>query len=204
MNTLEKRVYQSVCRDGLLEMTVGTYMVLLGSIFIFQPKLVVFSVFFMFLLKPLVQKVKNTCIYPRTGYVKLKKEDEAVGKGIAITAVVFVLILAGSLIALILSLGTVPGRNIWFRWFLPILSSIMFAFGPLWVATTYGLKRAYVFAAFVPLCGIAVAVTGVTTGYTSIGIVCLASGIPALVSGMIMFNSFLRRYPLEDVSNVIE
>ncbi len=204
MNQLEKRVYQSVCRDGLLEMTVGTYMVLLGTIFIFQPRLVAFSVFFMFLLKPLVQKVKNSCIYPRTGYVKLKNEDETVGKGIAITAVIFILVLAGSLIALILSLGTVAGRQIWFRWFLPILSSIMFAFGPFWVGTTYGLKRAYLFAAFVPLCGITVAVTGITTGYTSIGIVCLAAGTPALISGVIMFNSFLRRYPLEDVSNVIE
>ncbi len=201
MKKMEKRVYQAMSENGLLEMSLGVYLLVLGILFIGQPKLVAFSVFIMFILKPAVTKIQNRYIHPRIGYVKLREVDSSVGKGIAITAVIFILILVGSLIALNIVLGNVQGRLIWFRWFLPILSSIMFAFGPYWLGSTYGLKRGYFMACFIPAVGILVAILGKTTGYTSLGIIFLTGAIPSIIAGTIMFKRFLLKYPVEEVSD---
>lgn len=201
MKEMERRVYQVMSENGLLEMSIGVYLLVLGIMFLEAPKLVTFSALMIFILKPAIEKIQNRYIHPRIGYVKLRETDSSVGKGIVITAVVFILTLVGSLITLNLVLGSNQGSLIWFRWFFPILSSVMFAFGPFWLGSTYGLKRGYFMACFIPLVGIFVAVLGKTTGYTSLGIIFLTGAIPSVVSGIIMFKRFLLKYPIEEVSD---
>lgn len=198
---MERRVFQSMSENGLLEMSAGFYLLVLGVLFLEEPKLVAFSVFALFIIKPVVTKIQNRYIHPRIGYVKLRENDSSVGKGIALGSAFFIVILVGSLIALNITLGSDQGRTIWFRWFLPILASVMFAFGPYWLGSTYGLKRGYFMAFFIPAIGIIIALLGKTTGYTSLGIVFLTAALPSIISGVIMFNRFLSQNPVGEVSD---
>ena len=198
MKAIERQVYRAAYQDGLLETFLGGYLFIFGSLMVAKPGMASFSALTIFVIRPLFTKVKNRYTYPRVGYVKLPQENESAGKEIGLTAILFIVILVASLIVLSALMGNESGKEFWFRWFLPVLASILFSFGPLWMGRTYGLKRAYFIAVLIPLLGISMAITGIFTGYAAVGVICLTGGFLSLVSGVIMFSRFLRKYPVEE------
>jgi uncharacterized membrane protein HdeD (DUF308 family) len=46
------------------------------------------------------------------------------------------------------------------------------------------------------LSGIVIPVLGIASGYEAVGLECLVVGVISLISGVIMFTRFLRKYPL--------
>jgi hypothetical protein len=46
------------------------------------------------------------------------------------------------------------------------------------------------------LSGIVIPVLGIASGYEAIGLECLLVGVISLISGVIMFTRFLRKYPI--------
>jgi len=198
LNEIKQRVQHAAYQDGLLEMFLGGFLVLFAVLFLSSPGLSGFSVLVILVFNPLFERMKQRYIYPRIGYVKFGKDKEADPKGIVIAVIVFVIVLLGALGILVLAIGAERGRNFWLDYFLPGFTGFMMAIGPYWLGQTYGLVRAYVFAALFLLGGIAIPVLGIATGYNAVGLLCLSMGLLALVSGVIMFGRFLRRYPVEE------
>ena len=183
-------------------MFLGGYLLLIGGMFATESSLASFSVFLVLLLNPLFERAKSRYIYPRIGYVKLQEEKDADPKGIATVAVGFLVVLLGSIGLFTIAMGRERGWSFWFDYFVPVFAGFMMAVGPFWLGQTYGLKRGYVFAVLFPLGGILIPVLGVATGYAAIGFECLFVGLVSLVSGVIMFTRFLRKYPAEESPDV--
>jgi hypothetical protein len=195
LKEIERRVHQSVFQDGLTEIMMGGFLLVVGALFATSMKLILLiSLLVIFLGNPLLERAKKRYIYPRIGYVKLRPEKEADPKGIAVAAIVFVVILLGSGI-FSLTMGKDRGWAFWFKYFLPGSTGFMLAIGPFWLGETYGVRRGYVFAVLFLLSGIVIPVLGIASGYEAIGLECLLVGVISLISGMIMFTRFLRKYP---------
>jgi len=200
LKDIERRVHHSAYQDGLLEIFLGGYLLLVGGVLVAEPELTPFSVFLVFLLKPLFERAKNRYIYPRVGYVKLRagKTDS---RGIVIGAIGFSIALLVSIGLFILGMGEEHHWSFWLDYFVPGISGFMLATGPFWLGRRYGLKRGYVLAALFSLGGVLIPVLGVAAGYTAVGVECLLAGLLSLISGVIMFTRFLFRYPPEGVPN---
>jgi hypothetical protein len=170
--------------------TLATDMLPLGIVFI------VIAIFF---AKPLIERVKKRYIYPRIGYVKLPEDPNATGKGIAIAALVFVVLLLGAMGISMLVLGTENGVDFFLTYIVPPATGVMFAIGPYWLGQTYGLLRGYVWAALFVLGGIAMPVFQIASGYQAVGLLSTMMGLLTLTTGTIMFVRFIRKYPAEPV-----
>jgi hypothetical protein len=72
----------------------------------------------------------------------------------------------------------------------------MLAIGPFWLGETYGVRRGYVFAVLFLLSGIVIPVLGIASGYEAIAFECFLVGVISLISGVIMFTRFLRKYAI--------
>jgi len=196
LKEIERRVYQSVFQDGLMEIFLGGFLLVVSALFAISMKLILLpSLLVIFLGNPLLERLKKRYIYPRIGYVKLRPEKEADPKGIAVAAIVFVVILLGSGI-FSLTMGKDRGWAFWFKYFLPGSTGFMLAIGPFWLGETYGVRRGYVFAVLFLLSGIVIPVLGIASGYEAIGFECLLVGVISLISGVVMFTRFLRKYPI--------
>ncbi len=198
LKDIERRVHHSAYQDGLLELFLGGYLLLVGAMLAAESKLTPSSVFLLFLLNPLFEQIKKRYIYPRVGYVKFRAEKEADPKGIVNGMIGFLVVLLGSIGVFILLMGKEQGWNFWFDYFVPVLGAFMMAIGPFWLGQTYGLKRGYVLAVLFPLGGILIPVLGIATGYVAIGLECLLVGLISLITGTIMFTHFLFKYPPEE------
>lgn len=197
LKEIERRVEQSVFQDGLMEIMMGGFLLVFGALLAAGPKLTLFiSLLVIFFGNPVLERLKKRYIYPRIGYVKLRPEKEADPKGIAVAAIVFVVILLGSMGLFHLTMGEDRGLAFWFNYFFPGATGFMLAIGPFWLGETYGVKRGYVWAALFLLSGIAIPVLGIASGYKAVGLECLLVGMVSLISGVVMFTRFLRKYPL--------
>jgi len=197
LKEIERRVHQSVFQDGLMEIMMGGFLLVVGASLAMDMKwgVLLISLLVIFLGNPLLERAKKRYVYPRIGYVKLRPEKEADPKGIVVAAIVFVVILLGSGL-FTLAIGKDRGWAFWFKYFLPGSTGFMLAIGPFWLGETYGVRRGYVFAVLFLLSGIAIPVLGIASGYEAVGLECLVVGVISLISGVIMFTRFLRKYPL--------
>jgi hypothetical protein len=197
LKEIERRVHQSVFQDGLMEIMMGGFLLVFGASLAMDMKWIplIISLLVIFLGNPLLERAKKRYIYPRIGYVKLRPEKEADPKGIVVAAIVFVVILLGSGL-FTLAIGKDRGWAFWFKYFLPGSTGFMLAIGPFWLGETYGVRRGYVFAVLFLLSGIVIPVLGIAQGYEAVGFECLPVGVISLISGVIMFTRFLRKYPL--------
>lgn len=198
LEEIERRVHQSVFQDGLMEIIMGGFLLVVSALFATSMMALIplISLLVIFLGNPLLERAKKRYIYPRIGYVKLRPEKEADPKGIAVAAIVFVVILLGSIGIFNLMMGKDRGLAFWFKYFLPGSTGFMLAIGPFWLGETYGVRRGYVFAVLFLLSGIVIPVLGIASGYEAIGFECLLVGVISLISGVIMFTRFLRKYPI--------
>ena len=197
LKEIERRVHQSVFQDGLMEIIMGGFLLVVSALFAISMELIpLISLLVIFLGNPLLERAKKRYIYPRIGYVKLRPEKEADPKGIAAAVIVFVVVLLGSMGLFHITMGEDRGWAFWFNYFFPGSTGFMLAIGPFWLGETYGVQRGYVFAALFLLSGIAIPVLGIASGYEAVGLECLLVGVISLISGVIMFTRFLRKYPI--------
>jgi len=197
LKEIERRVHQSVFQDGLMEIMMGGFLLVVGASLVMDMKwgVLLISLLVIFLGNPLLERAKKRYVYPRIGYVKLRPEKEADPKGIVVAAIVFVVILLGSGL-FTLAIGKDRGWAFWFKYFLPGSTGFMLAIGPFWLGETYGVRRGYVLAVLFLLSGIVIPVLGIASGYEAVGLECLVVGVISLISGVIMFTRFLRNNPV--------
>jgi hypothetical protein len=141
------------------------------------------------------ERIKQRYIYPRIGYVKLPQDPNTTGKGIAIAAVIMVVVLLGIMFLSMAILGQDPGLAFFLTTIVPPASGFMLAIGPYWLGQTYGLVRGYVWAVLFVLGGIAMPLFGIASGYQAVGLLCTVMGLVTLATGTIMFLRFIHRFP---------
>lgn len=197
LKEIERRVHQSVFQDGLIEIMMGGFLLVVGGLLGRAGRLLLLiSLLVPFLGNALLERLKKRYIYPRIGYVKLRPKKEADPKGIVVAGILYVVIMLASMALFPLAMGKERGWTFWFNYFLPASAGFMLAIGPFWLGETYGVKRGYVFAALFLLSGIAIPVLGIASGYEAVALECLLVGVISLISGVIMFTRFLRKCPL--------
>jgi len=197
LKEIERRANYAAFQDGLTEILMGLFLFFYGGALATDtlPLGLVFIVITVFFAKPLVEQIKKRCIYPRTGYVKLPEDPHTTGKGIAIAAVAFIVILLGAMAISMLVMGLDAGVTFFLTYIVPPAAGFMLAIGPYWLGQTYGLMRAYVWAALFVLGGIAMPVFQIASGYQAVGLLCTVVGLITFVTGSIMFLRFIRKYP---------
>jgi hypothetical protein len=195
LKEIERRANYAAFQDGLMEILMGLVLIFFGGAMASKGTLTPFIVFVIFFANPVLKRVKERYIFPRVGYVKLPQEEQTDTKGIGIAALIFVIFLLSSLGISIWIMGVNAGRDFWMRYILPPFTGFMMAFGPFWLGQTYGLVRGYVFAAIFLILGIVIPLFGFVSGYEAVGLICSIQGIIILITGLIMFTRFLRRYP---------
>jgi len=199
LQEVEKKANYAAYQDGLMEISIGLFLFFYGGTLATDTLTlgIVFIVIAIFFAKPVIERIKKHYIYPRTGYVKLPEDPHTTGKGIAISAVVMVVVLLGAMFISMAVLGQKPGLNFFLTFIVPPTAGFMLAIGPFWLGQTYGLVRGYVWAALFALGGIAIPLFNLSSGYQAVGLLCTIMGLLILATGTFMFASFLRKYPAE-------
>jgi hypothetical protein len=201
LKEIERRANYAAFQDGLTEIFMGLFLFFYGGTLATKtlPLGVVFIVVTVFFAKPLIERVKKRYIYPRAGYVKLPEDPHTTGKGIAIAAVIMVVVLLGAMGISMATLGQKPGVVFFLTYIVPPASGFMLAIGPYWLGQTYGLSRGYIWAVLFVLGGIAMPVFSIASGYEAVGLLCTIIGLIILVTGTILFVQFIRKNPAEQV-----
>ncbi len=201
LKEIERRANYAVFQDGLMEVALGLFLFLWGGIMATHivPLGMLIVILTILFARPVLERVKQHLIYPRVGYVRLPGDPQATGKGIAIAAILMIVFLLGALGISLAVLGIQAGRNFFLAYILPPVSGFMLAIGPYWLGRTYGLRRGYLWAVLFLLGGIALPVLGIASGYEAVGWLCTVMGLLILLTGIIMFMRFLRRYPPQPV-----
>jgi len=201
LKEIERRANYAAYQDGLTEILMGLFLFFYGGSLATDTLLVgiIFVLMAVFLGKPVTEWVKKSFIYPRSGYVKLPEDPHTTGKGIAISAVIMVVVLLGTMGISMAILGQKPGLNFFLTYIVPPASGFMLAIGPYWLGETYGLVRGYIWAVLFVLGGIAMPVFNIASGYEAVGYLCTAVGLITLVTGSIMFIQFIRKNPPQPI-----
>jgi hypothetical protein len=199
LGELERDIWRDYLQDGLMELVMGAYLLLLGlglaggHVAIFVVLGVVFG--------PLAfRALKRRFAYPRTGYVELREGDPGPAPRIILGALLLGLI---TLVLVLIAVGVIGQPDKWYRW-MPI------SFG-IWLAGVYsglgvavGLIRYYVLAVLALIAGPLFALLPLTGKLENLGLYLAAVGVVALSWGLVVFVRFLRNHPLpiEEVDDV--
>jgi len=196
----EVRVQRMLVRDGITEMLFGALLLVFGVLFSIGSPLAAFGALLPVALNPLGSWLKRRFVYPRIGYARAPKGERAI-RGILITAIAAVALLAGTLGLFALALGFEEGRLLWLSHFVPAFAGLLMAIGPWTIARTTRLVRWYVMAGLFPLSGTLLPLLGMATGYAAISLEAAIIGGLALVYGLGLFVSFLRTYAVEEAGH---
>jgi hypothetical protein len=198
LKEIERRANYAAYQDGLMEIFMGLFLVFWGSALMTNIAIgVPLIVLVIFFANPLLERIKKRYIYPRMGYVKLPPDPNTTGKGIAIAAIVMVLVLLGAMGISMAIMGPETGREFFLTYVVPPATGVMLAIGPYWLGQTYGLIRAYIWSALFVLGGIIIPVFGIASGYEAVGLLCVVVGLVTLLTGLILFVTFIRNNPEE-------
>jgi hypothetical protein len=203
MDNVEMKAMRATIRDGITEQLLGAMLLLFGLVFSLAPPLGFLCALFPLVLIPLGSFLKRRFVYPRVGYAKVARQPHAV-RGLVIASVVFVVAVLGALGVFSLLLGFDRGSSLWLSHFVPALGGLFLAIGPWTVATTYRLLRWYIFAALFVLGGICLPLLHIATGYEAVSLESAIVGGLALIYGIGLFLTFLRKYPREELSHAAE
>lgn len=204
---IERRANYAAFQDGLMEIFLGLFLVFFGGALMTNVTYVILLILAtVFGVWPLIERLKRRYIYPRSGYVKLPSDPNTTGKGIAVVALISVVLLLGTMGVLMAVFGAQRGSNIFLTYIVPPATGLLLAIGPYWLGQTYGIRRGYLWAALFLLGGIAMPLFGIAAGYEAVGMLCTVIGLLILLTGAIMFVGFIRNNPpqtveIEEASN---
>lgn len=196
---IERRAHQVFLQDGWLEIFAGVYLLLMGLACAINPSLVVFCVFATLPLRRIAVAAKERYVYPRVGYAAFPVAPPPDPKKVAGVLIgglaVYVLIMVGALAVLYSTMGPVEGRAFLYGRFVPAFVGCLFAIGPIVFAVKFAMARGYVFAAASVFLGFAVPSLGLDDWHKTLALQMLILGVLALLSGLVFFARFLRKYP---------
>lgn len=200
MDRVKVKAMQSTTRDGITEILLGSMLLFFGVVFYWAPALGAFGALLPLALAPLGKHMKRRFVYPRIGYARVAQQPHA-WRGIALSAVVFVIFILLALGLFALVLGFERGYSLWLSHFVPAVAGVLMAIGPWVIARTYHLTRWYAFAALFVVMGISLPLLGIATGYSAVALESAVVGGLSLIYGLGLFLTFLRKVPHSEVGD---
>jgi hypothetical protein len=207
LDAVARKVQQTFYADGLADIFLGGILLLLAAVLLLVSRSIVFLVFAIVLLNPILlkalnDKAKQRWVYPRAGYVQLKPFQDPNRRDTLLGLALILALWLGPIIVLIL-LYSITGITLWVAWIVPISSGLLLSIGPFLVARKYQIYRYYLFAILPPLIGVIVPwlnlpfsspyAASVTTFVIQTSIV----GLLALLTGIVLLVRFIHRHPIE-------
>lgn len=190
---LEKKAYRDSQQDGLIEVMMGLILMTFGGffhspIFAFYILLIVFS-------GKIVEFARRRHTYPRIGFVKFRRENPKD----AITGVLlFELAVIVIIFTLIFISGNVMDYSSWVNWAPLFFGMIMV--GPFaHAASRSGSVRYYGYAILSVILGLFFTLIRFDSGCTELILYLVFMGGFLVLSGLVIFAMFLRRYSLSTV-----
>ena len=162
LKEVERNLYQATLQDGLTEVYMGVYLALIGLAFSTSIIIVGGLVVFMPLwAKQVIKPIKKRWVYPRMGYVSLKKPDQPIdGKRVAARVigllVLYIGFLIGSFLLTTRMMGYEQGRTFWYSRFPTALAGLMIAASSAIPAYLYKIRRWYALSALALISGLVV------------------------------------------------
>jgi len=189
---LETKVYCDSQQDGLMEVMMGLILMTFGgffysTVFAFYILLIIFS-------GRIVEFVRRRYTYPRIGVVKFHRENPKD----ALTGVfLFELAVIVIIFTLISLFGDVKDYSLWVNWS-PLFFGMILV-GPFaHAASRSGSVRYYGYAILSVILGLFFTLMGFGSGCTELILYLVFMGGFLVLSGLVIFIRFLRKYPLPE------
>jgi len=199
LKQVERNVFRDYFKDGLFDIVVGTYLLLIG-LMLPMGTVTPFIALFVIFSRSLLRRLKKRFTYPRTGYVELRQGDPQPLPRLVLGSLVLGLI---ALVAVLIAAGVIARPGQWYQW-IPIFLGILLAGVFLGLALRARLARYYVIAGIALIGGPTAALLPLTGKLDNIGICFDMVGAVLPAWGVLVFVRFLRKHPLptEEVSDV--
>lgn len=189
---LERNVYRDYFQDGLPDVLIGAFFLFLG-VSLPGGSMAPLAVFPILLFAPVLEALKKRFVYPRTGYVELRKGDPRPLPQFILGALILGLAV---LVTLLLSMGIIGKPAQWYRW-MPIMFGIWLAGIFLGLALRVRLARYHVVAGVALIGGPVCAFLPLERKLEPLGLFLAMVGFVLLAWGVGAFLRFLRRYPVQ-------
>jgi len=192
LKELEKKAYRDFQQDGLMEVMMGLILMTFGgffysTVFAFYILLIVFS-------GKIVEFVRRRYTYPRIGFVKFHRvnpKDALTGVFLFEFAVIVIIF------TLISLFGNVKDYSSWVNWAPLFFGMIMV--GPFaHAASRSGSVRYTGYAILSVILGIFFSLVEFGSGCTGLILYLVLIGVFLVLSGLVIFIRFLRKYPLPE------
>jgi glucose uptake protein GlcU len=187
--TIARNLWQDSMRDGLTEMLLGLYFLLIGIVI--QADMSALFIIFMAIFPALAKKMKERFTYPRIGYVKFPEHEKSPGR--RILAALLAAVIAVALVVILARSG--EKTQALYQW-IPLLPALVLAAAFSFMAQKTGFARHYAMAAFALIVGVIVPFVDLPGKMDNIALYLLAVGLVFLVWGAAIFLHFLRTYPI--------
>jgi len=193
LKEMEKKSWRYSMQDGLIEVSLGILLVVLGLLLSIEFTIGFIVVFFIIFMNPLLEVVRKKFTYPRIGRVKVHEDEpkKTVG-GIFLYMIVVAAIMG---VAMFVIFGEINAENIYRS--LPIFFSIMILGAMLYSYGKSGSQRFYVYATLALVTAPVFSFINFEGRLANLGYYLLFIGFIFLIIGLIIFIRFLRKYPLQ-------
>ena len=197
---IKKKAYRNSQQDGLMEAMMGLILMTFGGffyspIFAFYILLIIFS-------GRIVEFVRRRYTYPRIGFVKFHEEDS---KDALTGVLLFELAVIVIIFTLISIFGDVTDYSQWAKWS-PLFFGMILV-GPFAHAASKSESVRYTGYAILSLIlGVFFSLRVFGSGCTGLILYLVFIGVFLVLSGLVIFITFLRKYPKpeKEVSGVIK
>ncbi len=190
LQAIERNVFRDYLKDGLFDILVGAYFLLVGLVLpagTIAPFVVLFALF----MRPLLRNLKQRVAYPRTGYVELREGDPQALPWFVIGSFVLGLV---AQIAVWIAVGVIARPGQWYRWF-PVLFGIWMAGMFLGLGLRVRMARYYVVASVSLIGGPLITRQPLTDKMAHIGAFFAVLGAVVLIGGLATLARFLKMHP---------
>jgi MFS family permease len=191
LKEMEKKSWRYSIQDGLIEVSLGILLVVLGLLLSIEFTIGFIVVFFIIFMNPLLEIVRKKYTYPRIGRVKVHEDEpKKTMVGIFLYLITVAMIMG---IAMFVIFGEINAENIYKS--LPIFYSIMILGAMLYSYGKSESQRFYLYAVLALLTAPVFSYINFEGRLANIGYYLLFIGFIFLIIGLIIFIHFLIKYP---------
>jgi hypothetical protein len=191
-----KDAYPDSQQDGIMEVVMGIFLITI-TVPLTNPKFALIYVILMLLLIMVTERLRRRYTYPRIGYVKLYM-DPPQGTMRCIFTCIIVTIVVITIASFIIS-GDITSFERCYKWS-PAFSGLMIVGAFLYTASKSERARFHAFAVVSAVLGFVLSIADFDSEHNYIGLIIylLVMGGFLVISGIVVFRLFLRRYPLPE------
>ena len=193
---IERRAYQTIWDDGLLDVFVGACIVAVAVFWVIGEA--VWGAILPALLVPVWQSVRKRIVEPRTGYVEFSRErTDREKKGLWLMALLSVLTLALGISVFFVTRANPRELDNLVPTVIPALPAVLLGLGSVLVGLVFGIQRFVGYGALLFVGAAVGAFLRAGPGWHF-----LVPGVLILIVGLILLTSFLRKYPMAEVESL--